>query len=176
MSLTTYNTNKLVLTIYRGTNVSLVCIDCNSLMYLTQLLKGRDYIRYINSIHYIKVIDNIILNLLSGFNILLISINDLLLERTKAFNNEKALLLPLYKQISGFMTFVYPTFESIINDIQDNNKSKNDIHFKYIYLTISILAYINNIGLDMCDLLYIVGKIDIKDKNYKIQYRNRYNF
>ena len=56
---------------YSNINTSLVCVNSNDSMYLTQLLKGRDYIIYINSIYNINTIDNIVLILLSQFNFLL---------------------------------------------------------------------------------------------------------
>lgn len=150
---------KYALTTYSNINTSLVCVNPNVGMYLTQLLKGRDYIRYINSIYYIKTIDNIVLILLSQFNFLLFEINYLFRE-TKPFDNHvNLLLLPSYKHFASILTFVYPTFESILFDIDEKYKSSNVIHFKYIYITLSLAAYIHNISLEICNLLYVKDKL-----------------
>lgn len=152
---------------YSNINTSLVCVNSNDSMYLTQLLKGRDYIIYINSIYNINTIDNIVLILLSQFNFLLFEINFLFREAKPFDNYINLLLLPYYKHFANVLTFVYPTFESILFDIDVKYKSsplslwgrENVIHFKHIYITLSLAAYIHNISLEISDLLCVKDKL-----------------
>lgn len=152
-----YNSNNLyALTTYNNINTSLICVvHPYDNMYLTQLLKGKEYIRYIKSIYLIKDIDNIVLILLKQFNSLLSDINDLFRETKPLDNHINLLLLPYYKHSAIILTFVYPTLQSILFHIEEKYKSSNDIHFKYIYLTLSLTAYIHNTSLVICQLLYI---------------------
>lgn len=144
---------------YSNINTSLVCVNSNDSMYLTQLLKGRDYIIYINSIYNINTIDNIVLILLSQFNFLLFEINFLFREAKPFDNYINLLLLPYYKHFANVLTFVYPTFESILFDIDVKYKSSNVLHFKHIYITLSLAAYIHNISLEISDLLCVKDKL-----------------
>ena len=150
--------NFYALTTYNNINTRWICVNHYDDLYLTQLLKGnpqREYIRFINSISRIKTIDNIVLILLNQFNYLLSDINNLF-QGTKPLDNHiNLVLLPYYKHSANTLTLVYPTLESILFDIEEKYKSSNDIHFKHIYITLSLTAYIHNSSLNICQLLQI---------------------
>lgn len=151
-----YNRNNFyALTTYNNINTSLICVNHYDDLYLTQLLKGREYIRFINSIYLIKTIDNTVLIFLKQFNSLLSDINNLF-RVTKPFdNNINLLLLPYYIHSAIILTFVYPTLQSILFHREEKYKSSLDIHFKHIYITLSLTAYIHNTSMVTCQLLYI---------------------
>jgi hypothetical protein len=151
-----YNRNNFyALTTYNNINTSLICINHYDKIYLTQLLKGSEYIRFINSIYRINTIDNIVLILLKLFNSLLSDINNLF-RVTKPFDNHiNLVLLPYYKHSAIILTFVYPTLESILFHIEEKYKSSLDIQFKHIYITLSLTAYIHNTSMVICQLLQI---------------------
>lgn len=160
------NNNKYALTSYSNINTSLVCITIsNHSIYFTQLLKGRDYVRYIYDIQHIKAIDNCLVILLDIFNYLLLDIN-CLFRATKPFDNHvNLLLLPSFKHLASILTFVYPSFESILFDLDNKYKSspgceaRGDIHFKHIYITLSLAAYIHNLAIEISHLLYVKDKL-----------------
>lgn len=154
------NNNKYALTSYSNINTSLVGITIsNHSIYFTQLLKGRDYVRYIYDIQHIKAIDNCLVILLHLFNSLLLDIN-CLFRATKPFDNHvNLLLLPSFKHLASILTFVYPSFESILFDIDNKYKSSVDIHFKHIYITLSLAAYIHNLAIEISHLLYVKDKL-----------------
>lgn len=143
---------------------SLVLINSKGRMYSTFKLNNLSSgLSNNHSIYCIEVIDNIVLNLLSQLDILLVSINDLFIENKYFKYPSSNILLPLYREISGSLTFVYPGLESVINYIEDNKlkstQIEKNIQFKYLYLTLSIMAYIHNTSLEIGDLLCIKGKL-----------------
>lgn len=159
------NNNKYALTSYSNINTSLVCITIsNHSIYFTQLLKGRDYVRYIFDIQHIKAIDNSLVILLDIFNYLLLDIN-CLFRATKPFDNHVNLLLaPQFKHMANMLTFVYPSFESILFSLEDKYKISKDIRFKHVYIYLFLVAYIHNSSINISHLLCV--KYEIINRGY----------
>jgi len=162
--LITYDNKKFALTTNSNINTSLICFNSNHFIYITQLIKGQDFVRYILDVQRIKAIDNSLVILLDIFNSLLLDIN-CLFRATKPFDNHVNLLVaPQFKHLANMLTFVYPSFESILFSLEGKYKISKDTRFKHVYISLFLAAYINNSSLNFSHLLSV--KYEIINRGY----------